>query len=49
MDVAALERREIEPPCDMVTRATENSNQLVGEELEMSVVPQAAVKLVQSK
>ena len=48
LDIDALERRDIEPPCDMVTRATENSNKLVGEELEMSVVPQAAVKMVQS-
>ena len=42
----ALENREVEPPCLMADIASLNEENLSGQDLAMSVVPNAAVRLV---
>lgn len=46
LDLQALEGRRIEPPFEMESLARQNSEQLRGTELEMSIVPKAAVRNV---
>ena len=43
LDLEALEGLQIEPPMEVANLARQNSEQLRGTELEMSIVPKAAV------